>query len=138
MTNSLLPMGDWSAKPAPRPQHPSVEIEEVEDESADRTSVTPHNPQHVLEATNGSDDDVDTPAPPRKSTKKPVVTKQRPSVEFKEVFDELDRHTSVPPRNPWHILETADGSDDDEEDPVPDTNKECEAAEESDKAELGT
>jgi len=126
-----------ATKPAPRPQHPSVEIEEVEDESADHTSVAPRNPQHVLEATDGSDDDVDTPAPPRKSTKKPVVMKRRPSVEFEEVFDELDQHTSVPPRNPRHILEAADGSDDDEEDPVPDTNEEREAAEESDEAELG-
>jgi len=127
------------AKPAPRPRHPSVEIEEVEDESDYRTSVPPRNPQHILEAADGSDDDVDTPAPPRKSTKKPVVTKRRPSVEIEEVFDdESDRHTSVPPRNPRHILEAADGSDDDNEDPVPDTNEESEAPEESDEAELGT
>jgi hypothetical protein len=109
------------AKPAPRPRHPSIEIEEVEDESAGHTSVAPRNPQHVLEAADGTDDDVDTPAPPRKSTKKPVVTKRRPSVEFEEVFNESDQHTSVPPCNP-----------------VPDTNEECEAAEESDEAELGT
>ena len=84
-------------KPAPRPQHPSVEIE---DESDYRTSVPPHNQQHILEAADGSDDDVDTPAPPWKSTKKPVVTKRRPSVEIEEVFDdESDRHTSVPPHN---------------------------------------
>ena len=126
-----------ATKPAPRPRHPSVEIEEVEDESADHTSVPPHNPQHVLEAADGSDDDGDTPAP-WKSTKKPVVTKQRSSVECEEVFDESDQHTSVPPHNPQHILEATDGSDDDEEDPVPDTNEECEMAEESDEAELGT
>jgi hypothetical protein len=128
-----------AAKPAPRPRRPSVEIEEVEDESADHTSVPPHNPQHILEAANGSDDDVDTPAPPRKSTKRPVVTKRRPSVEFEEVYDdEADQHTSVPPRNPRNILEAADGSDDDEEDPVADINKEHEEPEESDEAELGT
>ena len=127
-----------ATKPAPRPRRPSVEIEEVEDESADRTSVPPRNSQHILEAANGSDNDAITPAPPRKSTKKPVVTKQRPSVELEEVFDdESDRHTSVPPRNPRHILEAADGSDNDEEDPVPDTNEEREAPEESDEAELG-
>ena len=112
-----------AAKPAPRPRRPSVEIEEVEDESDYHTSVPPRNPQHILEAADGSDDDVDTPAPPWKSTKKPVVTKRHPSVEIEEVFDdESDRHTSVPPRNPRHILEAADGSDDDQEDPVPDTN----------------
>ena len=127
-----------ATKPAPRPRYPSVEIEEVEDESADHTSVPPRNPQHVLEAADGSDDDGDTPAPPRKSTKKPVVTKRHSSVECEEVFDESDRHTSVPPHNPQHILEAADGSDNDEEDPVPDTNEECETAEESDEAELGT
>ena len=61
-----------------------------------------------------------------------------PSVEIKEVFnDELDCHTSVPPCNPQHILEAADGSDDDEEDPVPNGNEEGEAPEESNEAELG-
>ena len=66
-----------------------------------------------------------------------MVTKQRPSVEFEEVYDEADQHTSVPPRDPWHILEAADGSNDDDEDPVPDINEEHEAPEESDEAELG-
>ena len=64
--------------------------------------------------------------------------KRRPSVEIEEVFDdESDCHTSAPPRNPRHIMEAADGSDDDKEDPVPDGNK-GEAPEESDGVELGT
>ena len=127
-----------ATKLAPQPWHLSVEIEEVEDELDYRTSVSPCNPQHILEAANGSDDNVNTPVPPWKSTKKPVITKWHPSVEIKEVFDdELDCHTSVP-CNPWHILEAANGSDDDEEDPVPDTNKEGEAPEESNEAKLGT
>ena len=85
----------------------------------------------------GSDDDVNTTPPPWKFTKK-FVTKQHPSIEVKEVFDEKsDHHTSVPPRNPWHILEATNGSDDDEEDLAPNGNKEDEASEESDEAKLG-
>jgi hypothetical protein len=41
---------------------------------------------------------------------------RRPSIEIEEVYDEADHHTSVPPRNPRHILEAADGSDDDMDD----------------------
>ena len=67
-----------------------------------------------------------------------MVTKQRPSVEFEEIYNEVDQHTSFPPHNPQHILEAADGSNDDKEDPVPDINKEHEASEESDEAEFGT
>ena len=44
-----------AVKSAPQPQHPSVEIGEVEDESANHTSAPPHNPQHILEAANGSE-----------------------------------------------------------------------------------
>jgi len=110
--------------------------------------------------------------PPRKRTlkktptaKAPVVAKQtapsvpaklaprRPSVEVEEVYDEADHHTSVPPRNPRHILEATDGSDDDMEgleDPAPelininndDDDDEdvevLEAPEESAEAELST
>ena len=46
--------------------------------------------------------------------------------------------TSVPPRNPQHILEAADGSDNAiEEDPAPGGSEEGEAPEESDESELG-
>lgn len=51
-------------------------------------------------------------------TKKAAPAKpapRRPSIEVEEVENELDCHTSVPPRNPRHILEAADGSDDDME-----------------------
>ena len=131
-------MTNTAVKPAQWPWHPSVKIEEIEDESDYCTSVPPCNPQHILEAADGSDDDVNTPAPPRKSTKKPVITKWHPSVEIKEVFyDESDHHTSVPPHNPQHILEAANGSDDGKEDPIPNGNKEGDMLEESDKAELG-
>jgi hypothetical protein len=67
-----------ATKPTPQQQRPSVEIVEIEDEADYRASVPPCNPQHILEATDGSDDDVDTTAPPQKSTtstKKPVNTK---------------------------------------------------------------
>ena len=67
-----------AAKPAPQQRRPSIEIEEIEDEADYHTSVPPRNPQHILEAADGSDDDVDTTAPPWKSTtstKKPVNTK---------------------------------------------------------------
>ena len=123
--------------PAPRPRRPSIEVEEIEDELDRHASVPPRNPRHILEATNRSDDDVDTTPPPQKSTKKPVVTKRCPSVEVEEVFDESDHHTSVPPRNLRHILEAADGSDDDKEDLAPDGKEEGEVPEESDEAELG-
>ncbi|KAF8797536.1 hypothetical protein BYT27DRAFT_7219084 [Phlegmacium glaucopus] len=120
---------------------PSVEDEEIEDELDYHTSVPPRNPQHILEATNGSDDDVDTPAPPHKSTtstRKPIIMKRRPSVEVEEIEDESDYCTSVPPHNPRHVLEAADGSDNDiEEDPAPSGNEEGEAPEESDEAKLG-
>jgi hypothetical protein len=131
-----------ATKPAPQQQRPSVEIEEIEDEADYRASVPPRNPQHILEATDGGDDDVDTTAPPRKSTtstKKPVNTKQHPSIEIEEIDDESDYRTSVPPRNPQHILEAADGSDDnDEEDSAPGGSEKGEAPEESEEAELGT
>ena len=104
----------------------------------------PHNPQHIpVEATDESDDEVNTPAPPRKSTtstKKPIIMKRRPSIEVEETEDESDNyHTSVPPSNPRHILEAADGSDNAiEEDPAPGGSEEGEAPEESDESELGT
>jgi hypothetical protein len=114
-------------KPAPRPQRPSIEVEEVEDESDYHTSVPPHNPKNILEAADGSDDDVVITAPPKKSTKNsvPVITKQRPSVEVEDIFDSDDD-------------KAADGSDGDMEDPVPNGNKDGEASEVSDEAELGT
>jgi hypothetical protein len=55
-----------AAKPAPAPQPwcPSIKVEEIEDEVDHHTSVPPHNPQHILEATNGSDNDnEEDPAP---------------------------------------------------------------------------
>ena len=124
--------------PWPWPWCPPIKIEEIEDELDCHTSVPLRNPQNILEATNGSDDDVNTTPPPWKSTKKPVVTKWHPSVEVEEVFnDESDHHTSVLSCNPWHILEATDGSDDDEEDLAPDGNEEDEAPEESNEAKLG-
>jgi hypothetical protein len=131
-----------ATKPTPQQRHPSVKIEEIEYEADYRASVPPCNPQHILEAANGSDDDVDTTAPPRKSTtstKKPVNTKRRPSIEIEEIDDESDYCTSVPPRNPQHILEAADGSDDDnKEDSAPGGSEKGEAPEESEEAELST
>jgi hypothetical protein len=125
-----------AAKPAPAPQPPSIEDEDEQIEDEDHhTSVPPHNGSQT---TNISDIYITPPPPSRKSTKKPVITKRRPSIEIEEVFDdESDHHTSVPPRNPQHILEASDGSDDDMEDLASDENKEGEAPEESDEAELG-
>jgi hypothetical protein len=112
-----------AAKPTPQQQCPSVEIKEIEDKVNYCASVPPRNPQHILEAADGSDDDVDTTAPPQKSTtstKKPVNTKRCPSIEIEEIDDDSDYCTSVPPRNPQHILEAANGSDNnDKEDSVP-------------------
>ena len=95
-----------------------------------------------MEAADESDDEVNTPAPPRKSTtstKKPIVMKWRPSIEVEETEDESDNYrTSVLPRNPRHILEAADGSDNTiEEDPTPGGSEEGEAPEESDESKLG-
>ena len=124
------------------PQQWGPSIEEIEDESDHNTSVPPRNPRHILEAADRSDDDVDI-TPPQKSTtstKKPVIMKQRPSVEVEQDNDELDHHTSVPPLNPQHILEATNWSDNDsEEDPAPSGNEKAdsEAAEGSNKAELG-
>jgi hypothetical protein len=51
----------------------------------------------------------------------------------------LDYHTSVPPHNPQHILEAADGSDDnDEEDSAFGGSEKGKAPEKSEEAELGT
>jgi hypothetical protein len=68
---------------------------------------------------------------------KPTPRQQRPLI---EIEDELDHRTSVPPRNPRHILEAADGSDDIiNEDPASASeNERVETPEESKKAELGT
>src|SRR5271155_449472 len=50
------------AGPSKQRQRPAVEIEEVDDESDSNTSsVPPCNPRHVLEATDGSDDDIEGP-----------------------------------------------------------------------------
>ena len=51
-------------KPAQWPWCPSVGIEEVfDDESDHHTSVPPRKPWHILEATNGSNDDKEDPVP---------------------------------------------------------------------------
>jgi hypothetical protein len=124
-----------AAKPTPRQQCPSIKIEDKLDYY---TSVPPHNPQHILEAANGSDDNVDTTAPPQ--TKKPVITKQHSFVEIEDIEDESDHHTSVPPCNPQHILEAANGSDDNiNKDPASASkNERGETPEESKEAELDT
>jgi hypothetical protein len=59
-------------------------------------------------------------APAVKKQIAPSVPQVRhPSVEVEEVYDEENHHTSVPPRNQRHILEAADGSDDNmDEDPA--------------------
>ena len=130
-----------ATKPAPQQRCPSVEIEEIEDKADYHASVPPCNPQHILEATDGSDDDVDTIAPPWKSTtstKKPVNTKWRPSIEIEEIDNKSDYCTSVPPCNPQHILEATDGSDDDDkEDSASGGSEKGEVPEESEEAELG-
>ena len=82
-----------TTKPAPQQWHPSIDIEEIWDESDYWTSVPPCNWQHILEAADRSDDDVDTTVLPQKSTtstKKPVNMKRRPSVEIEDVEDESD------------------------------------------------
>jgi hypothetical protein len=74
---------------------------------------------------------------------------RRPSVECEDVYDESDHPKSNPPRNPRHILEAADGSDDEApENPAPevivvddhdepiDVLMNVEAPEESAEAEL--
>ena len=48
------------AKPAP--QHPSVEIEDVNDEADCQKLNTPRNPRHILELSDGSDDEDLAPA----------------------------------------------------------------------------
>jgi hypothetical protein len=117
-----------AAQHAPRQRHPSVEIEEIEDESDLHTSVPPRNPRHILEAANSSDNDVDTTVTTRKSTstKKRVIT-------IEETEDKSDFYlTSVPSRNPQHIPEAADGSDEDDDKP-----EKSNAPEETEEAELG-
>ena len=49
-----------------------------------------------------------------KAAMKPVPQPWCPSIEIEEIEDASDLCTSVPPCNPWHILEAADGSDDDD------------------------
>ena len=61
---------------------------------------------------------------------------RRPSVECEEVYDESDHPKSDPPRNPRHLLEAADGSDDEVDDNHEPMN--VEAPEESAEAELST
>jgi len=79
--------------------------------------------------------------PTMKPAPKPAPAPQprRPSVEVEEIEDEADCRTSVPPRNPRHILEAADGSDNDnKEDPALGESEMGEALEEDEEAELGT
>ena len=45
-------------KLAPARRRPSIEIEEVPDKGDTTYSERPHNPRNILEAANGSDDDV--------------------------------------------------------------------------------
>jgi hypothetical protein len=61
MFAKVAPMAGPS-KPGPR--RPSVEIEEVDDESNCQSSVSPRNPRHILEAADGSDDDIEGPPEP--------------------------------------------------------------------------
>ena len=61
------------------------------------------------------------------------------SVEVEEVDDDSNHQTSIPPRNPQHILEAADGSDDNEDQTDDDDeDKPEEAPQESAEAELST
>jgi hypothetical protein len=97
-----------------------------------------------------------------KKTASPAKPVPQPSpVETEEVYDEASHHTSAPPRNPRHILDSVEASDDDmyaSDDPAPevitindddDNNEEdmdidavteevLEAPEESAEAELST
>jgi hypothetical protein len=93
-------------KPAPQPQRPSIEVEEVEDESDYHTSVPPHNPKNILEATDGSDDDVVITAPPKKSTKNsvPVITKQRPPLRSRISSTEMMTRLPMGVMATWKIL----------------------------------
>jgi hypothetical protein len=59
----------------------SVEIEEVYDDLDDHISA-PRNLQHILEAADGSNDDVDMIAPHHKS-----AVKWRPSVEIEDISE---------------------------------------------------
>jgi hypothetical protein len=78
------------------------------------------------------------PEAERKKRKLEAKKQSMNSIEIEEIDDEADRHTSVPLRNPRHILEATDGSDDDNrEDPAPGGSEKGEAPEESDEAELG-
>jgi len=54
------------------------------------------------------------PKPTKLTTKKTPATRS-PSVEIEEIDDPTDRPKSNPPRDPTRILESADGSDDDNE-----------------------
>jgi hypothetical protein len=87
-------------------------------------------------------------APPKKTTTTakqvstktaaPKTVRRYPSAEVEDVDDDSDHHISVPPRNPRHILEATDGSDDDIEEDEEEPEESAEEPEESAEAELST
>jgi hypothetical protein len=78
-------------KLAPAKRKPSVEIEEVPDEDNLTHSEVPRNPRNILEAANGSDDDVDYPPPAPMDVDSPSQTdEEEDTVEIIEKPEEDD------------------------------------------------
>jgi hypothetical protein len=65
---NLVPMVAKQAGPTglskPRPRRSSVEVEEVDDGSDCLSYVSPRNPRRILEAADGSDDNIEGPLEP--------------------------------------------------------------------------
>jgi hypothetical protein len=100
------------AKPAQQQRQPS--IEEIEDESDHNTSVPPRNPLNILEAADGSDDDVVISLAPRNPQNIP---------EAADGSEDDNEEGSAPGGNKNSDLEAPERSDDEPE---------------SDEAELST
>ena len=77
-------------------------------------SGQPRNPSVILEAADGSDDDLPKMPDQHKKMAKPTASRRdrRASVETID-DDEFHQYPSGQPKNPTAILEAADGSDDD-------------------------
>ena len=62
-------------KPVPAKRRPSVEMEEVPDNSERFQSEVPHNPRNILEAADGSDDEVPPVVTPDSEDEPEIVEK---------------------------------------------------------------
>ena len=114
--DNLSPMPGQNQKTAQPRQNrrasASVEIMDDADDIQLYPSGQPKNPTAIIEAADGSDDNLPPLPGQSKKTAKPRQNR-RTSVETIDDADDIQLYPSGQPKNPTAIIEAADGSDDD-------------------------